>query len=328
MTREALDRLKASDNPVRDINNALDKLDNLQSVDVTPVRGGAFFVQTHLNEAVRTQPPNISVRGFTPNPGRIDENFSFTFKQGKDQQGQDVTMLSGIDGMTGSVTRRKTRFSVTDSITLGKEPGGTPYMDVSSSVHVRRNKWRGSGVRLYEDDFNGDSSMRSLMHQPESLTRMKDTLRMFQGTSDMTKFNLTNNGDGTVNLKGDFKNDKKIELNETMPEHKLTVESLELGKTMAAKIRSEKDYVALENIEGMTATVATQLGTWQLKPVRAGLRTGADGKTTLELEVANPYFGDENLNVQMPLTKPGEKPATVKLSIPYLKLLQNSMGIK
>ena len=316
--------LKAED-PVAKLDQALDRLDGIDSLSVRKREGGAHHVDVDFKSGTTSDAPNIKVRGFRPQATHTAEKVSFDLKET-----ENGLKLSNMQGFTSTVRGPlgALRTSTSNSMTIGQDSRG-PYIDSSSSMRVL-GKVRSSAVRLRDHHFDQDSPMRQIMHQPEAMEKVASMMRLFHNTDDISSFKLQNNRDGSFDVGVGAASDEHIEIGERLEDLGVTVKSIDLDSTVSARIEraggdGEGKSVSLENIQGLTVNLDTALGAMKLNPLRVGMVNDAQGRPVLELEVRNPNLEKASIGLAKPVDEAGIDSASIKLKVPMAKLLYDKL---
>ncbi|MBX9685199.1 MAG: hypothetical protein K2X27_00780 [Candidatus Obscuribacterales bacterium] len=303
LRNKVIDKITDTHDPVAEIKSALLKLDNLQSASVT-MNGRSSHIEINLKQGQSSAAPNISVRGFRPVASHIDSHLSF-----------DLTpvnggvSLSNMNGFSGTVQGPlgRLRHSETNSMFIGKDAHGS-FVTTSSDLYMRR-RVHSSTTTLREGHFPVGSPMRSAMQHPESFNELGKTLRLFQGTEDLSKMGIQRSANG-FDLHSEAKNAKHVELN-FKPENAklpLTVKSIDLEKNLSASLAQQKDSVSLEKISGIQVNVDFAGIKASVCPSKLTVE-----KDRIKMELRNPKDG-QIMPVEIPISKLKEAAAAKRKS--------------
>ena len=293
---KVIDKIKDSTDPVKDIKDALKKLDNLNDATVT-MNGKSSHIDIHLLSGKTAAPPNISVRGFRPVASHIDSHISFDLTPSRG--GFAVTNMDGFSSSVRGPLGR-IRHSETNSMFIGKDAYG-PYINTSSDLYMRR-RVHSSTTTLREQNMPADSPMRSLMQHPESLDKVNSMLRLFQSTEDISKLGIKRNGDA-FDVRSEAKKPNHVELNfspkpENMPiPVPVTIRSLDMEKNLTASLTQEKDSVTLGKIDGLKVNIEIGKLKASVCPTKVSIE-----KDKINLELKNPEDGSL-MPVSIPISK-------------------------
>ena len=287
-------------NPIREIGKGIDKLSNLESVEISRRANGWQHVNAKLENATTGDAPNISVGRHRPVASHMDRNISFDLAKTN-----DGIRLANMSGFTTDVQgpRGRIRTSTTNEMTLGHDASG-PYLRSTASTQGLL-RMRTNTISLRENDFNKDSPMRSIMNQPEALKQVGEAMRLFQNTDDVQRMSMKKNGPGQFDVASEALREKHIEINKRLENSKATVSSIDLERTVSATIHSGNDAVGLANIKGIKVNVQTELlglkTNMTIVPSAIKLENGVDGKPAVRLELAMP--GGVTTQFSLPLSK-------------------------
>lgn len=292
---KVIDRFKDSSNPVEDIKGALSKLDNLQNASVT--RNGAYsHIDVNLKHGETSAPPNIQVRGFRPVASHTAPHLSFDLTSCN-----GGVALSNMEGFSSSVQGPlgRIRHSDTNSVFIGKDACGKPYVNTTSELYIGR-RGHVSTTTLREENFPADSPMRSALHHPDALDSVSKALSLFQNRDDLSKFSIKNQADG-FEVNSQFKTAKHVDLNyEYKPDYlpiTVKVGSLDLDKNLTANLSQSENSVSLGKISGLTANVEIGKTKLSLCPTRVCLE-----KDVVKMELQNPQTG-QMIPLEIPISK-------------------------
>jgi hypothetical protein len=301
---QVIDRIKDSSNPVQDIKGALAKLDNLQ--DATVSRNGSYsHIDVNLKHGETSAPPNIQVRGFRPVASHTAPHLSFDLSYVN-----NGVQLTNMEGFSSSVQGPwgRIRHSETNSVFIGKDNCGQPYVNTSSELYIGRRA-HASTTTLREGNFPANSPMRSAMHHPEALKEVGKALGMFQNLDNLSQLSLKRQGDA-FDVKSESRAGKHVELDyQYKPEPlpiTIKVASLDLDKTLSASLTQEKDSVSLGKIAGLTANVEIGGAKMSLCPTKVSLE-----KDMVKMELKDPRSG-QTMPVEIPISKLKEAAARTK----------------
>lgn len=305
IANRVIDKIKDSTDPVKDIKEALSKLDNLKEANVT-MNGRSSHIDIQLLSGKTTAPPNINVRGFRPVASHIDSHISFDLTP--QRGGFSVTNMDGFSSSVKGPLGR-IRHSETTSMFVGKDAYGG-YINTSSDLYMRR-RVHSSTTTLREQNMPADSPMRAMMQHPESLDKINSMLRLFQSTEDISKLGIKRNGDA-FDVKSEARKANHVELDfkpnpEAMPVPiPITVKSLDLEKGLSASLTQEKDSVTLGKISGLTVNIEIGKLKASVCPSKVSIE-----KDKINLELKNPEDGSI-MPVQIPIAKLREAAAKMK----------------
>lgn len=274
---------KIGDNPdaIANLSAALKNMDHLVSATIKN-ENGKHKVTMHFDQGMTMPAINANIRGFRPGPTHVAQDISFTLSHTP-----EGFKLDDMQGFSGSVTRRRTRESFTNSMTIGRDQNGTPYVDVDSSVKAIFG-FRDSSNRFGEQNFPEGSPMRQLMKHPDVLHEIAGALRMFQKTDDLKQITLTKNAKGGFDVNLDGTEDKHIPINQEIKQAGATVESIDLSKALSATLSHDKDGVRLTNMQGMSINLKGLLGDMKVTPKAVGLQKNAEGVPVVHIEIEAP----------------------------------------
>jgi hypothetical protein len=223
----------------------------------------------HFDQGMTMPAINANIRGFRPGPTHVAQDISFTLSHTP-----EGFKLDDMQGFSGSVTRRRTRESFTNSMTIGRVKAIFGFRDSSN--------------RFGEQNFPEGSPMRQLMKHPDVLHEIAGALRMFQKTDDLKKITLTKNAKGGFDVNLDGTEDKHIPINQEIKQAGATVESIDLSKALSATLSHDKDGVRLTNMQGMSINLKGLLGEMKVTPKAVGLQKNAEGVPVVHIEIEAP----------------------------------------
>lgn len=290
---------KIGDNPdaIAELSSALKNMDHLVSATITRLPNGKHQVNMHFDQGITMPAINANVRGFRPGPTHVAPDISFTLSHTP-----EGFKLDDMEGFSGSVTRRRTRQSYTNSMTIGRDQNGTPYVDVDSSVKAIFG-FRDSSNRFGEGNFPEGSPMRQLMKHPDVLHEIAGALRMFQKTDDLKQITLKKNAQGAFDVTLNGTEDKHIPINQELKAVGATVDSIDLAKTLSTTLSHDKDGVRLINMQGMSINIKGLLGDMKVTPKTVGLQKNADGVPVVHIEIESPGKPGEIIPFDVPVSK-------------------------
>lgn len=181
---------KDSVDPVNDIKMALEKLSTMSDATITR-HNGSSHVDLRLVQPQTLDPPNLHVRGFTPVASHLGSQLSFDITPA-----QSGVLIHNMQGFSSSVRGPlgRIRHSDTNSMFLGKDSLGHPYLRADSELHMRRRTHASSSI-IREENLTADNPMRSLLMHPEALDNLSSALRLFQSKDDPVNLNLKRDND-------------------------------------------------------------------------------------------------------------------------------------
>lgn len=207
-----------------------------------------------------------------------------------------------MQGFSGSVTRRRTRESFTNGMTIGRDQNGTAYVDVDSSVKAIF-RFRETSNRFGENNFPEGSPMRQLMKHPDVLHEIAGALRMFQNTDDLKQITLKRTAQGTLDVQLTGTEDKHVPINQEIKSVGTTVDSIDLSKTISTTLSHDKDGVRLINMQGMTVNLKSLFGNMKVTPKAVGLQKNAEGIPVVHIEIETPGKPGEIIPFDVPISK-------------------------
>lgn len=295
-------------NPINAISKGIDKLSNLESVEISRRANGWQHVNAKLESATTGDVPNISVGRHRPVASHMDRNISFDL--GKTNDG---IRLANMSGFTTDVQgpRGRIRTSHTNEMTLGHDDSGAYLRSTASTQGLLR--MRTNTLSLRENDFNKDSPMRSIMNQPESLKQVGEVMRMFQNTDDVQRMSMKKNGPGKFDVVSEATQGKHIEINKQI-ENKATVSSIDLEKNVSATIHSGDNVVGLANIKGIKVNMQSEVfglkTNMTIVPSAIKLEKGQDGKPAVRLDLALPDGSTTQFSLPLSRLQAAQKKAS------------------
>ncbi|MBP9090219.1 hypothetical protein KBI23_04265 [bacterium] len=287
-------------NPIREISKGIDKLSNLESVEISRRANGWQHVNAKLETATTGDAPNISVGRHRPVASHMDRNISFDLAKTN-----DGIRLANMSGFTTDVQgpRGRIRTSHTNEMTLGHDNSGPFLRSTGSTQGLLR--MRTNTVSLRENDFNKDSPMRSIMNQPEALKQVGEAMRLFQNTDDVQRMSMKKSGTGQFDVASEAMREKHIEVNKRLENSKAIVSSIDLERNISATIQSGSDAVGLANIKGIKVNMQTEIlglkTNMTIVPSAIKLEKGVDGKPAVKLDLALP--DGSTTQFSLPLSK-------------------------
>jgi hypothetical protein len=276
-----LQKLEASPNPALELSSALSKMDGLRGASVTRLGNGFHQVNMHFDHASQMPAINANIRGFRPGPTNVGQDVSFTLSHT-----QNGVRIDHMQGFSGSVTgpRGRVRPSWSDGMTIGRDQGGTPYVDVDSTVQGPF-RMRSSSNRFGEGNFPAGSPMRQLMQHPDVLSDAAGALRLFQNKDDVLQASLRKSADGRFDVAAQSRSVKDIPINQKLEKAGVTINSIHLDSALSGSLSHDSSGAKFGNVKGMTVKMNSLLGETTVTPKSFALQNNADGVPVVRLEV-------------------------------------------
>jgi hypothetical protein len=275
---KVLNAVKDSTDPVNEIKTALEKLHNINGATITRTNCGSH-VDIALGQPQTMAPPNLHVRGFTPVASHLGCQLSFDITPA-----ESGVLIHNMHGFSSSVRGPlgRIRHSETNSMFLGKDSAGQPYLRADTELQMRRRTHASSSI-IREENLAADSPMRSLLMHPEALDNLSSTLRLFQSKDDLVKLDLKRDND-KFNFKAEAKDNKHLDLNLPIKNTPAVLKSIDIDKVLSAEI--DTTSVKLSKIEGLRVTLEVGSRKVSLAPTKLELE-----KDKVKLELKDPKDG-------------------------------------
>lgn len=298
---KVIQRIADSPNPIAELSAALENMDNLRSATVTRREGdGKHQVEMHFEHGSTVPAINANIRGFRPGPTHIDRDVSFTLSQSQ----QGGILLENMKGFSGSVTGPlgRVRDSWNNSMHIGRDQRGAPFVDVDSSVRGPL-RVRSSSNRFRENQFPEGSPLRHLMRNPDGLKDVTGALRLFQNTDDVKDVSIQKTSAGNFDVALHAKEAKHVPVNQKLEKFGVTIDSIDLASTITASISHDDKGVRLGNMQGMSINLKGLLGDLKVTPKMVGLQTNAEGVPVVHIEIEHPSQPGTIMPFDIPVSK-------------------------
>lgn len=282
VTDKVISTIKDSTDPTSEVKAALERLKDINDASVTR-HNGSTHVEINLARPQTMSPPNLQVRGFTPVASHLGCHLGF-----------DITpsatgvLIHNMQGFSSSVRGplERIRHSETNSMFLGKDTSGRPYLMAESELHMRRRVHSSSSM-IREENLPADSPMRSLLMHPEALDNLSSAFRLFQSKDELIVLGLKRDGD-KLNVKAEAKDSKHVgDLNFPIKNMRAVLKSMDIEKVLSAEISQDKTSVKLANIQGLKVNLEMGPLKLSIAPTKLELE-----KDKIKLELKNPKDGN------------------------------------
>lgn len=276
-----LQRLDGTPNPAGELAATLQKMDNLRSASVTRLPDGRHQIGMHFDHATQMPAINANIRGFRPGPTSVGQDISFTLSHT-----QNGVQLDNMRGFTGCVTGPlgRTRPTWNNGLHIGRDQAGNPFVDVDSTMQGPF-RMRRTINRFGEQNFDANSPMRQLMHNPDVLSEASNALRLFQSKDDVQHATLSKTRTGSLDLTAESKAPRDIALNQKIEKIGATMKSIHLDSSISGTLSYDQEAVKFGNVKGMSVKVQSLLGETTVTPKSFALQNNKEGVPIVKLEV-------------------------------------------